>query len=115
MGSHAHYLQLQGEDKTLIEAVSRAQLDDAPIDDKRRALLELVHKTTVHAHRVDDADIDHLRTIGWTDPEIAEAVYVAALFAFFNRVADVFGLEDPKYDEHAKDDNRFDSQAERED
>ena len=29
--------------------------------------------------------------------EIAEAVYITALFAFFNRVADAFGLEEPGY------------------
>ena len=32
---------------------------------------------------------------GWNDLEIAEAVYVTALFAFFNRVADAFGLDNP--------------------
>ncbi len=36
---------------------------------------------------------------GWTDPQIAEGIYITALFAFFNRVADAFGLEDPRYDE----------------
>ena len=95
----------------MIEALSRARLEDALIDDKRRALLELVEKTTVHAHNVEDADIERLRTIGWTDPEIAEAVYVAALFAFFNRVADVFGLEDPKYGEQEKDGRTFNPQT----
>lgn len=38
-----------------------------------------------------------LRGLGWTDPQIAEAVYITALFAFFNRVADAFGLDDPNY------------------
>ena len=27
----------------------------------------------------------------------SEGVYITALFAFFNRVADAFGLEDPGY------------------
>jgi hypothetical protein len=36
--------------------------------------------------------------VGWTDQQIAEAVYITALFAFFNRVADAFGLEAPNYE-----------------
>jgi alkylhydroperoxidase family enzyme len=38
-----------------------------------------------------------LRDAGWTDPQIAEAIYITALFAFFNRVANAFGLNDPGY------------------
>jgi hypothetical protein len=30
--------------------------------------------------------------VGWKEEQIAEAVYVIALFAFFNRVADAFGI-----------------------
>ena len=30
-----------------------------------------------------------------SDEQIAEAVYITALFAFFNRVADAFGLDNP--------------------
>ena len=37
--------------------------------------------------------MERLRGLGWGDPEIAECVYITALFAFFNRVADAFGLE----------------------
>lgn len=50
---------------------------------------------TRHAYRVTDAEVAGLRAHGWTDPQIAECVYIAALFAFFNRVADAFGLDDP--------------------
>jgi alkylhydroperoxidase family enzyme len=40
-----------------------------------------------------------LREVGYSDLQIAEAVYVTALFAFFNRVADAFGLQNPGYRE----------------
>ena len=50
---------------------------------------------TRHAYKTTDADVERLRAQGWTDPQIAECVYVTALFAFFNRVADAFGLADP--------------------
>jgi hypothetical protein len=62
-----------------------------------RALLEFVETITRHAYRATDEDVARLRVAGWTDPQIAEAVYITALFAFFNRVADAFGLADPGY------------------
>ena len=53
---------------------------------------------TEHAYRSQADDVEKVRQAGWTDPQIAEAVYITALFAFFNRVADAFGLEDPHYE-----------------
>jgi alkylhydroperoxidase family enzyme len=67
------------------------------VPDAERALLRFVRRVTEHADRTTDADVQALRGHGWTDPQIAECVYVTALFAFFNRVADAFGLEDPNY------------------
>jgi len=34
-------------------------------------------------------------------------VYITALFALFNRVADAFGLQDPRYDEMPEEENPF--------
>ena len=36
-----------------------------------------------------------LREVGWTDPQIAEAVYDAALSNFFVRLADAFDIQPP--------------------
>lgn len=63
-------------------------------------MLEFVAIVTRHAYQTTDADVEKLRAMGWTDPQIAECVYVTALFAFFNRVADAFGLVDPSYFEN---------------
>jgi alkylhydroperoxidase family enzyme len=80
-----------------VEALSRADLDGAPVTESERALLGLVKKLTLHAYKTTDEDVEALREAGWTDPQIAEAVYITAMFAFFNRVADAFGLQDPDY------------------
>jgi uncharacterized peroxidase-related enzyme len=63
-----------------------------------RALLEFARVLTERPAGVSDDDVARLRQTGWTDQQIAEAVYITALFAFFNRVADAFGLEDPNYE-----------------
>ena len=77
------------------ECLARADLDAAPLTEPERALLDFVALVTRHAYKTTDEDVQRLRDLGWTDPQIAECVYVAALFAFFNRVADAFGLADP--------------------
>jgi alkylhydroperoxidase family enzyme len=88
---------LQDPSPDLHTSLARGDLEAAQVSDAERALLRYVRKVTEHANRTTDADVEGLRVLGWTDPQIAECVYVTALFAFFNRVADAFGLEDPNY------------------
>lgn len=97
MGSHAYFLQLQGNADEQTAALRRRDLDDPVFTAAERALLRFVKLVTETAYRVTADQTQALRDIGWTDPQIAEAVYITALFAFFNRVADAFGLEDPRY------------------
>lgn len=52
---------------------------------------------TVDAARTTHADVQKLRDAGWSEDQIAEAVYVTAMFAFFNRVADAFGVPSQDY------------------
>lgn len=88
---------MQGGDGAVIEAISRRDVENAPISDAEKALLRFVELVTRHAYRTTPEDVQTLRDAGWTDEQIAEAVYITALFAFFNRVADAFGLPDPNY------------------
>ncbi len=88
---------MQDPTPELQASLARADLDAAPVSEAERALLRFVKLVTETAYRTTDADVEALRAQGWTDPQIAECVYVTALFAFFNRVADAFGIEDPAY------------------
>jgi alkylhydroperoxidase family enzyme len=56
-----------------------------------------VELITKDAARSTQADVQKLRDAGWKDDQIAEAVYITALFAFFNRVADAFGVPSQDY------------------
>ena len=97
MGSHAYFLQLQGADSEITAALFKGELAAAPVTDAERALLTFVELLTRHAYKNTPEDVQRVRDAGWTEPQIAEGVYITALFAFFNRVADAFGLEDPGY------------------
>src|SRR5437870_362215 len=96
------FLQLQGQDQESVGAIRRTDLDHASITPEERALLALVKIVTEHAYRCQDEDVEKVRQAGWSDPQIAEAIYITAMFAFFNRVADAFGLEDPHYERLAQ-------------
>ncbi len=75
----------------------RGDLSGAQLDDRERRLLEFAEALTREPERVDSGRIETLRDAGWSDLQIAESVYVIAMFAFFNRVANAFGLDDPSY------------------
>ena len=62
-----------------------------------RALLDYAALITNAAYTSTAADVQKLRDAGWSEDQIAEAVYVIAMFAFFNRVADAFGVPSQNY------------------
>lgn len=92
-------MQLQGGDWAIAEALGRGELASAPVTEAERALLSWVELLTRHAYKNTAADVQQVRDAGWSDEQISEAAYIAALFAFFNRVADAFGLVDPGYEQ----------------
>lgn len=78
----------------MAEALRRG--DPVPdLDERHRLLLAFVETITLHAYRVTDEQVQGLRNAGWSDEQIAECVYVAALFNLFVRLADAFGIEPP--------------------
>jgi uncharacterized peroxidase-related enzyme len=80
-----------------VQALVEGKLEEAELSDEERALLEYVAKVTEAAYRTTAEDVQKLRDHGWTEPQIAEAVYITAMFAFFNRVADAFGIPPQRY------------------
>jgi uncharacterized peroxidase-related enzyme len=97
LDSHAYFLRVQGADEVTVQAIAAGNLDQAGLTAAERALLEYVTRVTEAAYRTTDEDVQKLRDHGWTEPQIAEAVYITAMFAFFNRVADAFGIASQGY------------------
>jgi alkylhydroperoxidase family enzyme len=91
---------LQGEQYSQAAAALRdGDLEAAGLAPKHRLLLEFVETLTRHAYRITDEQVQGLREAGWTDAQIAEAVYDGALFNLFVRLADAFDIHpDPSYD-----------------
>ena len=87
---------MQGESfGKVAEALRNGDLDAAGLERPERLLLEFVGTITRGAYRVTDAQVQELRDVGWTDEQIAEAAYDAALFNLFVRLADTFDIDVP--------------------
>jgi len=80
-----------------VQAIVEGNLDQAGLTASERALLEYVELVTKAAYKTTAEDVQKLRDAGWKEEQIAEAVYVTAMFAFFNRVADAFGVPSQEY------------------
>jgi alkylhydroperoxidase family enzyme len=80
-----------------VQAILKGSLDDAGLSAAERVLLEYAELITRAAYRSTAEDVQKLRDAGWQEEQISEAVYVIALFAFFNRVADAFGVPSQDY------------------
>ncbi|HTR67383.1 MAG TPA: hypothetical protein VMH85_16505 [Terriglobales bacterium] len=80
-----------------MSAVLEGKLGEAGLTAAERALMDYVKLITEAAPRSTHEDVQKLRDAGWNENQISEAVYITALFAFFNRVADAFGVPSQDY------------------
>jgi alkylhydroperoxidase family enzyme len=72
-------------------ALVSGELAEAPLGEAERRLLEFSAAVTESADQITDAQVQELRDLGWSEAQIAEAVYVAGLAAMTNRIVDTFG------------------------
>jgi alkylhydroperoxidase family enzyme len=87
---------LQGEAfDGVADALRKGDLEMAGLSLPERLLLEFAGTISRAAYQVTDEQVQGLRSVGWTDEQIAEAAYEAALFSLFVRLADTFGIEPP--------------------
>jgi alkylhydroperoxidase family enzyme len=80
-----------------VAAIFEGKLKEAGLATAERVLLDYVALITNAAPRSTAEDVQKMRDAGWSEDQIAEAVYVTAMFAFFNRVADAFGVPPQDY------------------
>ena len=80
-----------------MQALAVGDLEAAKLTPAERILIDYVTKVTQAAYKTTADDVQDLRDAGYSEPQIAEAVYITAMFAFFNRVADAFGIPPQGY------------------
>jgi len=80
-----------------VNAILQGKLEEAGLSAAEFVLMQYVQLITEAAYRSTAEDVQRLRDHAWTEDQIAEAVYIIALFAFFNRVADAFGVPPQNY------------------
>lgn len=93
VGTHSYFLQAFGGSPELTQAIATANSpDDLPVDERTRVLLRLLTKLSHGAYRITDGDWQVALDAGWTDGELLEAFFCAALFNFITRLVDGLGL-----------------------
>ena len=91
MRSHAAVAANLLGSRELVDAV----LDDhetAPLGDAEKALFTLIFKATRDASSIRREDVDAVRSAGWSDEAVFDAVTASAFFHFFNVWCDTLGV-----------------------
>ena len=97
MLAHGSVLANQFLDPQAVQAVA-ADHRDAGLDAVDVAVMDLAEKVADDATSVTEADVDHLRSLGFSDADVLDVVLAAAARSFFSKVLDGVGVEpDAKY------------------
>jgi alkylhydroperoxidase family enzyme len=74
-----------------VEGVLR-DLETSSLPETEKVLLRFVDKVNHDSPRITAADLDAVRSAGWSDEAIYFAITVCALFNFYNRWIDASGV-----------------------
>jgi uncharacterized peroxidase-related enzyme len=86
-----------------VEAIKEKRWRELDLTPRQRALCEVAEKMSAHPTRMVEADWQPLRDLGFTDEALLEVGHVVALFNYYTRMADGFGLQlDPQTEEAAR-------------
>lgn len=78
-------------DHALVESVL-ADLESSGLDEQHKALFRFVDKVNHESQTIVPADLDVVRSAGWTDEALYFTITVCALFNFYNRWIDASGV-----------------------
>ena len=77
----------------MVDAVL-ADYRTAPIDDRQKALFAFIEKMNEQSNLVRRGDIERVKTAGWSEEAIYDAITVCSLFKFYNAWIDATGVHD---------------------
>jgi uncharacterized peroxidase-related enzyme len=76
----------------------------AALDERTRAMLDYAVKLTVNPVECSEADIERLRSVGFSDEGVWDIIETAAMYNFTNRIASASGmLPNREYHMHGRD------------
>lgn len=105
-GAHKVMARAFGVEETVINALVK-DVKTAPVDDKLKPILIYVAKLKDLPPRLTDADARAVYDAGWSERALFDAVQVAGLFNFMNRIIEGTGVtfdyaENPPSEEEIK-------------
>ena len=90
-GAHKIYARVFGVEESVVDALV-ANVDTAPVEEKLKPLLRYVAKLKNLPPRLTEADAKAVYDAGWSERALYDAVQVAALFNFMNRLIEGTGV-----------------------
>lgn len=90
-GAHKLYARAFGVDEAVIDALI-ADVDGANVDDKLKPLLKYVAKLKDLPPKLVAADAQAVYNAGWSERALFDAIQVAALFNYMNRIIEGTGV-----------------------
>ena len=90
--AHAEFLRQEGGDDLEVEQI-KADWRKMRLTEAEYAMLEWAEKLTLAPAMCNEADIQALREVGWTDRDILDIAQVCAYVNFRVRIVDGLGLD----------------------
>ena len=91
MDAHSAMAMAQGFTQDQVQSILE-NIDGSPlIDDKTKLILHFSETITRNSYKIHVDTLQELRAHGCSDEEIFEAIAVASLFNFMDRMADALG------------------------
>jgi uncharacterized peroxidase-related enzyme len=90
--AHAEYLRQEGGDDLEVEHI-KSDWRQMHLTGAERVMLEWVEKLTLTPSSCGQADVDGMRSAGWTDRDVLDIAQVCAYFNMRVRIVDGLGLE----------------------
>jgi len=92
--SHMVFAQGHGVDPNVFTPLLE-DIESAPVDTKLKPILAYVKTLTLTPSHLTQADYQKVMDAGWSEQALSDAIAVAALFNFFNRIVEGHGVTAP--------------------
>ena len=98
IAAHSAALRKLTKDAALADAIA-ADHAAAAVEPRVKAMLDFAVKLTLRPREMEEADVEALRQLGWSDEDVMDVAEVTGLFNMSNRMASGLGwAPNPEYE-----------------